>query len=144
MAGAVHNPSRRALLGAAASVAVGVVGVPGLGGAWGSYPSTSGLGAEQWRSALAAFEDAAAAVEGVAAAGRGLSFEAQEALQGRFDEAGEVMEGALGRLLVAPAPDLFAVLVKVRLIIDHEAATLDSGEGCLRSVERDLLRLSVP
>ncbi|HEY0028848.1 MAG TPA: hypothetical protein VGC35_13355 [Allosphingosinicella sp.] len=92
--------------------------------------------------ALAAFEEAVAAVEGVAGAARGLSFEAAEALQGRYDEAGEAMEGALGRLLVAPAPDLLAVLAKVRLIIAHEAATIDGGEGCLRAVERDLVRLS--
>jgi hypothetical protein len=83
-------------------------------------------------------------LEGVSGAGRGLSFEAAEALQGRYDEAGEAMEGALRRLLLAPAPDLPAVLAKVRLIIDHEAATLDGGEGCLRSVERDLVRLSSP
>ena len=98
----------------------------------------------EWGAALAAFEDASAVVEGVSAAGRGLSFEAQEALQGRFDAAGEAMEGALGRLLLAPAPGLLAVLAKVRLIIAHEAATLDGGEGCLGAVERDLVRLSVP
>ena len=110
----------------------------------GWFPSPSALGEEQWRSALAAFEDASAVVEGVSAAGRGLSFEDAEALQGRYDAAGEAMEGALGRLLVAPAPDLLAVLAKVRLIIDHEAATLDGSAGCLRAVERDLVRLSVP
>ena len=109
----------------------------------GWFPSPRALGEEQWRLALAAFEDASAAVEGVSAAGRGLSFEAQEALQGRFDAAGEVMEGALGRLLLAPAPDLLALLAKVRLIIAHEAVTLDGSEGCLGAVERDLVRLSV-
>jgi hypothetical protein len=51
------------------------------------------------------------------------------------------MEGALRRLLAAPAPDWAALAVKLRLVAVHEVATMDGGEACLKALERDAARL---
>jgi len=80
-------------------------------------------------------------VRGFEEAGRGGSFAAQEARQAGYDRRCEAMEGALRRLLAAPAPDGAALALKLRLVAVHEVATMDGGEACLAALERDAARL---
>lgn len=151
MAAPVHNASRRALLGAAASVVVAplpFVGKIGGGAAappppFGRSPSPARAGEELiWSRALAGFRAAEAEVRGFEEAGRGLGFAAAEARQAGYDALCEAMEGALGRLLAAPAPDVAALAVKIGLVARHESVPLESCEDCLEALERDALLLA--
>ncbi|HEY0028777.1 MAG TPA: hypothetical protein VGC35_13000 [Allosphingosinicella sp.] len=71
----------------------------------------------------------------------GLPFAEAEARQGEYDRVGAAFERALGRVLRAPAPDVAALGVKIVLLVDHDAGTLDCGEACLAALRRDALRL---
>jgi hypothetical protein len=95
----------------------------------------------RWRDALACYRAAEAEVRGYEARCRGKGYEEQEALQAGYDARCEAMEGALRLLLAAPAPDVAALGVKLALIGEHEAASLEGGEACLAAVERDAIRL---
>jgi hypothetical protein len=147
MAAGQHNPSRRALLGAA-------VGLPLVGGinsefarppafafGYGGSPSPSELG-EDWVKALAAFEKAEAAVREIEAATAGYSLEDEEALLPAHGAACAAMEAALGRLLLVPAPDLPAFSAKLELLLEHALEPHSVGEDVLAAVRGDVRRLA--
>jgi len=156
MAGAQHNPSRRALLGAA--VALPLVGAEGRwtpdrarGDGEGSFDTPvrqahrllrmSG-NEERWRRLAAAFDSAAAAVAEVERRSAAADRAGKLALEEEYGERLDAMYAALRRLLRAPAPDLAAFAAKIELMVDHEVATLTGGEACLAAIRRDARRLA--
>jgi hypothetical protein len=157
---AEHNPSRRAVLGAAVALPLlpldggGRVGVEvGLGDAFGRPRFTSsatptlpspieGEGSSGWSRALAAFEAAAAELRAYEAFCSGRPYEEQEALEEVCDERGDIMYAALMRLLGVPAPDVAALADKIDLALDHDIGTLSGGEACIAAIRRDAHRLS--
>ena len=72
---------------------------------------------------------------------RGADWEAQWALDEAFSDAVVAFNTALQRLLLAPAPDLAALAVKITRAIDEQAWELPRGEACMAAVKRDLSRL---
>jgi hypothetical protein len=116
-----RGPSRRALLGAA----VGIPLVGEIGSAFappppfGRSPSPSKLG-EEWVAALGAFEAAREAVAGIEGATAGHSAEEEEALLPAHEAACDAMEAALGRAMLAAAPDWADFAVKLGLLFEHE------------------------
>jgi hypothetical protein len=150
---AEHNPSRRALLGAA--VALPFVGRGDLGHSRESgNPSLSsstdsrGWIPDQvrddgkWASALAAFQAAEAELRAFERRTAGAPWEAQKAVEREMDERLDALGPALLRLLEAPAPDLEALAVKIELIIAHDAVSLSVGQGCLEDLARDARQLA--
>ena len=142
MACADHNPSRRALLGAAVGLPLlraagaGITPPPGFT----RSPSPSELG-EEWEKALAGFEAARAAVLEVEAATAGYGLDAEAALLPAHDSACEAMDGALQRVLLAPAPHLAALGAKLELLFAH-AIEPDSAEAdVLAAIREDVERL---
>jgi hypothetical protein len=93
--------------------------------------------AEKWRRALAAYRTAEAEVRGFERATAGSSFEAAERFEGLHGELGDAMYSALRLLLEAPAPDVAALAVKIELVVEHEVATLEGGEGYLAAIARE-------
>ena len=71
----------------------------------------------------------------------GLPFAEAEALQDAYDARVEAFEGALQRLLRAPAPDVAAFAAKVVLAIDHDVGSWSGGEACLKAIRKDAVRL---
>jgi hypothetical protein len=71
----------------------------------------------------------------------GLAFAEAEALQETYDRRLEAFEGALRRVMRAPAPDAAALGLKIVLAVDHDVASLSGGAACLKAVRRDALRL---
>jgi len=160
MAGASDNPSRRDVLGAAVALPFlpldggGQVGVAvGLGAgseAHRSAPeSTPTLpspikgedSSSEWQRALSAYRDAEAAVE---EAGRvcGAASPAEiGAAEDAFGDRLEELYDALRRLLVVPAPDIGALLVKVELAFEHEIGTLCETAPCIAVIREDVRRL---
>lgn len=154
-----HNPSRRALLGAAVALPVlsfetGLRQAQPLlrmsvGETSENPRSTSSStptlpsplkGEERWARALARFEAAEAAA--AALEGReGATHAEQHALEEAYGERLDVMYAMLRRLMRAPAPDLGALGRKIVLAVDHEVGTLWRGEACMAAVRRDALRL---
>lgn len=133
MAAHMHNPSRRALLGAA--VALPLVGVevappPGL--------------TLRWARALAAVRAAEAEVRDYERRTRGAPWEQQAAIEEEYGDRLDALYRALRRLLRLPAPDVGAFALKVVLAIDHEVGTLEGGEACLAVLRRDALRFHFP
>jgi hypothetical protein len=137
MAAADHNPTRRALLGAAvglplslgtgAAEARGPLHQPPPGHAEvrtaaGSPPGSLGIprpGEEQWAGALVAFRAAQAEVRRIEAATAGRSAEEEEAWLPAHDFACAAMDDALAALLAAPAPNLPALAAKLELLLAH-------------------------
>jgi hypothetical protein len=74
---------------------------------------------QQWDTTLTAFQTALAEVLGIQAATVGGSVEEEEALLPAHDAACSAMEGALARVMLAPAPDLAAFAVKLELLFAH-------------------------
>ena len=146
MAGAIDNPSRRALLGAA-------LGLPLVGSACAveaaaplhHSPAADGPpprpGEDRWRRALAAYRAAEAAVRAEERRTAGASMEEEAAREEVYGAALDAMYAALRRLLTARAPDLAAFATKIVLAIDHEAGTLAGGEACLAAIRREAVRL---
>lgn len=169
MAAARHNPTRRALLGAAVfapvlAAAAGDAGPPGGGAA--------GPRRGRWDWALAALREAEAAVAAYRARTYLPAYEIEHAIRGRwpipYDFAADpqaqaairaamaefqpfedrlnaldiLRETALDRLLRTPAPDLSALALKIELIVDEEVATLAGGERCLAVLKTDGWRLA--
>ncbi|HEX8526137.1 hypothetical protein [Allosphingosinicella sp.] len=98
-------------------------------------------GEGNWEKALAAYRSAEGAVE---AAGRVCSAAPRDAIGAAEDAFGDRLEEmyeALRRLLVRPAPDLAAFLLKVDAAFEHEIATLAGGEPCVAAIRGDLRRL---
>lgn len=131
-----HRVSRRALLGAAC--ALPLVRHPGLD------PGSPFLAQalqdrgipgrarndEKWRSALARFRNAEAALATV----QGADDIVFDRVLGRFNH-------ALRRLIRAPAPNPAAFSAKLALAIDQEIWELTGGEACLAALKRDAQRL---
>jgi hypothetical protein len=89
--------------------------------------------------AVGALEEASAAVREMEGRSAGLPFAEAEALQGAYDARLEAFEGALRRVLRAPAPDVGAFATKIVLAIDHDVASLAGGAACLKAVRRDAM-----
>ena len=167
MAAGQHNPSRRALLGAAVAlpligggdVAVlargplhqpsprATAGPPSFALRCSNVPRTSSAprprpGEDLWQGALARYERAAEALAEVERRTAGAPWAEQAAVE---EEYGDLLDGlyaALRRLLWLPAPDLPALAVKIELIVAHEVATLNGGGACLAALRRDARRLA--
>jgi hypothetical protein len=155
MAAADHDPSRRALLGAA-------VGLPFVSrhpdpesssGVSGSNPPPSGRATSwipdqvrddgEWQAALAAFEAAAAKVRAIEAATAGCGFEEEEeALLPAHEAACEAIEAALRWMLFVPAPHLPALGIKFEAAFAHELAASAAGDDLrFRAIRQDIVRL---
>jgi len=135
MASREHSCTRRAVLGAAAALPV-LACASGAAGA--------AVAVEKWRSALAGFRRAEAAMHEFDRLSRGVpgrSFEAQDMLDEQFSDHVVACNAALRRLLRAPAPDPAALALKVELAIDHEIAPLGGGERWLAVLKADARRL---
>ena len=168
MAAGQHNPSRRALLGAAVVVPF-LPCHPGLDDRvppspgrclrgpdhgssrspsrevenWTPDDPESSLGrGEEWREALAAYRAAEAEVRGFEVRNAGRAFVAEDPLDEVYGELGDVMYDALRRLLRSAAPDIEAVAVKLGLVVEHEVGTLSGGEACLEAIREDARRLA--
>jgi hypothetical protein len=150
MAAPTHNPSRRALLGAAVAIPLlpldgeGRVGVavrpvgasqalPRVPESTPSPPSPIEGEGGMWERTLAAYHAAEAAAGAVAG---------DAAREEEYGDRLGKMYGALRRLLCLPAPGLEAFALKVVLAIDHELATLAGGEPCLAAIRREAVRLA--
>jgi len=142
MAAGQHNPSRRALLGAA--VALPLVGgldaeiAPPPGFTRSPSPAKAG---EEWDRALAAFEAAQAEVLRIEAATAGYSLEDEEALLPAHEAACEAMEAALQHMLFVPAPHLLALGIKFEAAFDHELKTAPDDDPRFRAIMQDIVQL---
>lgn len=143
MARAEHKLSRRALLGAvcAAPVLTRHSGLdpesmntvdenPNQPCSW--TPDQVRGDEGRWTRALALFTRADAAVA---------------ALEGRsdddtFDRAADAHDRALERLLLAPAPSVAALAVKLEQARRHQAWELRAGDAAMAALEQDARRLS--
>jgi hypothetical protein len=162
MTAARHNPTCRALLGAA--FVAPVLAAAGGGAA--------GAGRGRWDRALATLREAEAVVAAYRARDYLPAHEIQAAIRNRWPipydfaadpEAGAtvraalaefqpfedrlnaldgVRDAALKRLLRTPAPDLPALALKIELIVDEEVATLAGGDRCLAVLKADGWRLA--
>jgi cobalamin biosynthesis protein CbiG len=145
MAAGQHNPSRRALLGAAVAIPL-ITTADGAGVATGPLhpPSPSATAgppprsAEEWNKALAAFEKAQATVWKIEAATAGYGFEDEEPLLPAHDAACEAMEVALRRMLFVPAPDVAGFAAKLDLFFEHGLEPRSAEEEVLAAVRRDV------
>jgi hypothetical protein len=151
---AEHNPSRRALLGAAAALPfVGAAASPSsFPRKRESLPSLCTSPANwipdqvrddgEWKRALAAYRKAEAELRAFERRTAGLPWQEQEAVEREMDERLDALGPALLRLIEAPAPDLEALAVKIETIIAHEAWSASGGEDCLAELGRDVRRLT--
>jgi hypothetical protein len=147
MAAGRHNLTRRALLGAVVGMSAlpgAVAGAPVLLGAGGARAAEPG---RSWARALAAFRRAGARLAAHRAYEAGLpaplrAFPFSEPLDERFNDLECARLDALRRLLLVPAPDLRTLSLKVDLIVDEDAASLDGGERCLAVLKADARRLA--
>lgn len=150
MAAGQHNPSRRALLGAAVALPfVGSEAVLRVANPLHHSPAANGPpprpGEElSWQRLLADFAAAEAAAKDVELRSALGSTAVQFALEAEYGERLDAMYAALWRLLRAPSPDLAAFATKIVLAIDHEVATLTGGEACLAAIRREARALAAP
>jgi hypothetical protein len=72
----------------------------------------------------------------------GRAFVAEDPLDEVHGELGDAMYNALRALLVAPAPDVAALAVKLDLAVAHEVGTLAGGEACMAAIRADARRLA--
>jgi len=146
MAAAQHNPTRRALLGAALGVPLSV----GTGAAEARGPLHQASpgppprpGEELWADALGAFRAAEAEVRRIEAATAGRSADEEEAWLPRHEAACDAMGDALARAIAAPAPDFSAFAAKLELLFAHAiepgAVEEDVEEALLADSRRLLL-----
>jgi hypothetical protein len=166
MAAARHNPTRRALLGAA--VALPAI----LGGRAVAAQAAGGADRAKWDRALTAYRRAEAAVgafrvreyhpahlafaavrdrwsmpydftaDREAWAAVSAAMADFEPVEDRINDLESAQTAALKRLLRIPAPDLPALALKIELIVDQDVATLDGGERCLAVLKADGQRLA--
>ncbi|MEA3045266.1 MAG: hypothetical protein QOH47_3104 [Sphingomonadales bacterium] len=151
MSSGEHNPSRRALLGAAVALSFDtpvrqarrLLGMSGEGGAEAAerWTPDQARGDGKWEKVLAAYRAAEAALRECERRTAGAPWAQQDAVEEEYGDRLDALYRALRRLLRVPAPDLPALAVKIELAIDHEVATLNGGEACLETVRRDALRL---
>ncbi|HEX8241045.1 MAG TPA: hypothetical protein VF574_15025 [Allosphingosinicella sp.] len=143
MAADDHNPSRRALLGAA-------VGFPFLGAATAEEapppgftrsPSPAKAG-EDWSIALAAFRAAEAEVRAVERATAGSSAEEEEAWLPVYEARLEALGGAVRAVMHAPAPDFAAFADKLDLFLEHELEPHSVDDEVLAAIREDAGRFA--
>jgi hypothetical protein len=148
MAADDHNPSRRALLGAA----VGFPLLPrhceersdeaiqcGGGGSAGLLRSARNDG--EWEQALAAFRAAEAEVRAVARATAGSSAEAEEVWLPAYEARLDAHSQAVRAAMLATAPDFAAFAAKLELFFEHELepnSVEDEVEAAMRADARRL------
>lgn len=147
MAASDHDPSRRALLGAAVALPLASslrgVGEGGFfAGAAAPVPLDPARRGEDWRRALAAFEAAEGELRRFEAFCSGRPYEEQEALEDECGARGSALYAALRTLLRAPAPNVAALAVKLDLVVAHDVGTLTGGEACLAALRTDAHRLA--
>lgn len=143
MAAGQHNPSRRALLGAAVGIplleVVGAEEAPPSGFARPPSPADAG---EDWSVALAAFRAAEAEVRAMERATAGQSAEAEEVwlpvYEARLDALGNAVRG----VMLAAAPDFAAFASKLELFFEHEVEPHSVDEDGLAALKGDSLRLA--
>jgi hypothetical protein len=149
MAAGEHNPSRRALLGAA--VALPFARHPGLDP--GSSSAPAGRAArgtpdqvrgeeEAWHRALAGFEQAEAELRAFERRTAGAPWEEQDRVERGMDERLDALGPALRRLLRTPAPHPSEFAAKIVLAVDHNVWELTGWEMCLAALKRDAIRLA--
>jgi hypothetical protein len=154
MAAARHNPTRRALLGAA-------LGAPALLAAEAAAPPPPPAAVRGWHRALSAYRRAETALqsfqrEGAATAERAYravrdrwpreydfasdpgaqaivaaALAEHEPFEAEFNRLASEQMDALRRILATPAPDLCALAIKIDLSVAQEIATIVGGERCL-------------
>jgi hypothetical protein len=138
-----HNPSRRALLGAA-------VGIPMFGTVnpeeappppFGRSPSPSKLG-EEWVTALTALRSAEAEMRAVERATAGYSAEDEEAVLAVYEARLDAFGSAVRRVMLAGAPDFAAFASKLELFFEHELEPHSVDEVALAAVRNDARRLA--
>jgi hypothetical protein len=163
MAVARHNPTRRALLGAA-------LGAPAFLAADTAAPPPPPAAVRRWDRALSAYRRAEAALQayqrdqaapaerayravrdrwprdydfGSDPEGRATIAAAlaeHEPFEAEFNRLASEQMAALRRLLTTPAPDLRALAIKIALTAEQEVATIEGGEGCLAAMKADVLK----
>jgi hypothetical protein len=151
MSVAEHNPSRRALLGAAVALSFDTpvrqahrllrMSAEDAAKAPERWTPEQVRGDGKWEKALVTYRAAEAAMRECERRTAGAPWAQQDAVEEEYGGRLDVLYAALGRLLRAPAPDLPALAVKIELAIDHEVGTLNGGEDCLETVRRDARRL---
>ncbi|HEX8366151.1 MAG TPA: hypothetical protein VF603_12800 [Allosphingosinicella sp.] len=90
----------------------------------------------QYRAAEAAVEEAGRVC---AAASQAEIGAAEDAFGDRLEE----LYDALRHLLVVPAPDVSALLLKVDAAFEHEIGTLIGTDACIAALRADARRLAV-
>jgi hypothetical protein len=154
-ASACPDVSRRAVL--AGAVALPVLGMSGEVGArleeegappppFGRSPSPANAG-EEWGAALSAFREAREGVAKVERRSAGLSVEEEDEWMPAHEAACAAMEGALGRVVRAPAPDLAALGEKMGMVFDFavEPGAVEPGAveaGVVAALMDDVRRLA--
>jgi hypothetical protein len=154
MAAGDHNPSRRALLGAAVGIPL-LPRHPELGSGSSPPPDERATSwtlnqvqgdargdGEAWREALAAFQAAEAELRGLERATAGQSVEQEEALQDVYDGRVNAFGGAVRGVMLAAAPDFAAFAEKLELFFGHELEPDSVDEDCLAAVLADARRLA--
>ena len=135
------STSRRALLGAAASLPFAAV-VPK------PAKASANLTRARWTRTLAAYRRAEARVAAFKAAEALLPPEQREwpavkPLEDRFGDLDSLRLAALRRLFRIPAPDLAALSLKLDLALADQAWELEGCEGCLAAMAEDARRMAV-
>ena len=143
MAAGQHNPSRRALLGAAVGIpllsSAGAEGSPPPGYARSPSPANAG---EDWSIALAAFRSAEAQLRALERATAGQSAEEEEALQAVYDAQVDSFGEAVRGVMLAAVPDFAAFASKLELFLEHELEPNSVDEDCSAAVLADARRLA--
>jgi hypothetical protein len=94
-----------------------------------------------WSEALAAYRAAEGSVEEAGRVCAGASRAEIGAAEDVFGDRLEELCDSLRRLLVVPAPDIGALLLKVDAAFEHEIGTLAGAEPCVAAIREDVLRL---
>jgi hypothetical protein len=140
MAAGQHNPSRRALLGAAVALPV-ITAADGAGVAVGPLhhashgsPPRSG---EDWSKAIAAFRSAEAEVRAFERATAGSSAEEEEVWLPVYEARLEAFGAAVRGVMLAGAPDFPAFAAKLELFFEHELEPNSVDEEVLAAIRGD-------
>jgi len=143
-----HNPSRRALLGAA--LALPLVGRGNAGAAEARGPLHQPPAGPPprpgedlvWRRALGAVERAGAEVRAVERRSAGAPHAEQLALETVYGDRLDDLYAAIRRLIRTPSPDLAALATKIVFTVDHDIVELNGGAVCMEALKGDALRLA--
>jgi hypothetical protein len=143
MAADDHNPSRRALLGAAVGIpliaGVGAEEAPPPHSVRSPSPAKAG---EDWSITLAAFQAAEAELRGLEWATAGQSAEEEDALQEVYDDRVDAFGGAVRGVMLAAAPDLAAFAAKLELFFEHEVEPHSVDDEVMAAIRGDARRLA--